>query len=672
MFSFVPSLLILCILAIAANATQSVSQVQYSFVKPNTKSYVYVSKPAPLTITVEVSEFNLHDLFVPKFFADENHAITVVPTSACLDGDTALFEVHEGGLRAVQSIATKSTCSFDGVVTADSPNLVYAKFGLDLQSGLPVTPFQSSTGSFECIWKSSLVNSGASNTLTVRSDIVFEENDSFIITANNGAPFATASSCVGTKDGEILFTVTAQGSRLLFLARRGLSSSFECQVTITAAPTSLHYTNYTFAAAAYGLTGPVGSFVCALDRPDYHMRVGTHGSALRIPNSHASDNVLYLAFPAGAVRTGDAIRLHFAQYAGVNVSVCKYKDGSVAGQVTLMVDKQSISGSSYSGVLTLNAIPNSNTATEVEFFCPVQRTGLSVELSISAVTVPAGVFAVSPIVADTFGSVSLFDSAVLPVLASYNRKLTTFQVHASAAHDHYSYTNADFSLRGIAFKSVEDLLSQCSVTPVEKKEDWIRGMISVTNGEARFRIVTETILAAGDDIIITCELAVSLGQTLSVYDHMLGQVIAEELVHEGTFSLTFDDGVQNRYMSGTAVTAGYMIPFTLDILRLHSPSNVGSFESVEIYIRSETVDIVSISGVKCSVGDVSFTLPEIPHPEHSSLTITIKNGFDAKCTGYAQLSAYPTGTESGNFARVYMLKYVLCGATHLLVSTPCI
>jgi len=664
-------------LAVSALAADTISGASYSFVKPNTKNYIYKDVSAPVSVTVSSSSFAKDGALKLKFQSvDSGSWLDVTATSACLDANNVEVFRLSDGLFAVDDIKAATTCTFTGAVLASSLGVVYDKLGLDASNAFAVTPtFTSKSALFEGIWAHQLVHDGDVNTLTVRSDIAFDQADTFIITANNGAPFAAVDNACRKDNGDgtttSLFSVSAQGSRLVFSARDALTSAFECTVRVTAAPTSLHK-SFTFAAPLHGITGPTEGYVCALDHGDFHMRMGFLGSTSRDDAHHASANALYLALPASTVRAGEPIKVHFREIEDVELTNCKYKNGGAAGTMKMIVDPQPIAKSRYSSVMALAGPVLVNAEKFVELICDIAvARDDEYKMKISAVSVSGGFFAASRFdlgLDELEAANDLFHNGVAAMVVSYNNALNMFALNLTHHDSANMYINSDISFQGVSFVDVADVMAKCAFGTGEKpQQTWTppNDLISVVDGQVHFHVNAYT-LAGIEEASIICNVDAAVGTELSVYDNVLGRQIAKDIVHDGALSLTFGDGEQTHYMAFDSISGDYHVPFTLHASKLHSESAAEKAGEVNIAFNSFDMSIFPSGGVgesyelQCSTGVVesdskaehySSNSQEI---EYANNVFTIKHGFDAHCTGAAKLRPYTLDVDaSRNLLHVF-------------------
>ena len=189
---------ILCLIVGVLSAT-AITGAEYSFLKPNEKNLVYKSILAPIRVKVNVASAAAGDLLAVKFFTtDFAQYLNISHTSSCFDdASVEVFRYDKNlpsdeSLVAASAITAAKTCTFSATIKPTTLNVEYTKLGIHELSAYDISPtFRSASAVFTASWAYSLVHSGETNVFTIAGvEIPFAKDDSFVITAPTGAPFA--------------------------------------------------------------------------------------------------------------------------------------------------------------------------------------------------------------------------------------------------------------------------------------------------------------------------------------------------------------------------------------------------------------------------------------------------------------------------------------------------
>ena len=663
---------ILCLIVGAVSAT-TISGAEYTFVKPNEKNFVYENTPATVRVKVNIASAEAGDSLALKFYtADLGTSLDVSPTSACFDdANVEVFNFNEG-LIAPAAITAAKTCTFSGTITASSLDLEYTKLGLDQDSVYDVTPtFTSASSTFSAGWAYSLVHTGDTNAFTIEGvEIAFAKGDTFVITAPNGAPFGGAGLTCDS-EGTPLFSVSAQGSRLLFVARDAIATPFTCTVDVVAGPTAIHQASFVFAAPLHGITRRIAGFVSALNQADYRMRIGFLGSVSSPTAAHA----LYLSVPATSVRAGSLVKFHFDEIENIDFSSCRYGNGAAAGEVKVVIDKQELANSEYSAIVNLASPVSVNANKQVELICDAKLTrDHDFELEVSAVSVAEGFFAASPFSLgdSSLETLELFASGVQTSVVSYNQDRNVFSLNATRSANDNVYIYADIRLDGATFVDVADVFTKCNFLQgeVDAPVSWTPpvDLITVSSGTVSFKVSDATFVSI-QRFYIACEFATYSGNALAVVDNALGKVIAHDTVHDGELTMIFGDGKQTHSMAGDAINGGYAVPFTFTATKVYSQAGLESSTGVNIVVDSYDVAITAPENDKYALSCVLTEVESRSKVEDysnnnvvyswSHNVFNIKSGYDAQCTGYAKLTPFSgTVDATKNTVSLFMNRCV--------------
>jgi len=664
-------LLYFCVCAFAA-PVNSVTGTFYSLVKPNTKNFVYNDRDTPLSVTVEIASYAQDEPLSLSFFTAENVAMAVSPTSSCVDANqNEIFTLTQGIIIAKSDITASTTCTYSATIRAGTPNLVFNRLSLLSIDTLPeVTPLTTSSPSFQGSWSLRLPRVGDMNVLTIDSAVVFAQGDTFVITANNGSPFASATACTNSA-GTPLFTVAAQGSRLLFSARSALTSSFRCTTTIVVAASGVTNRKFVFSAPAHGLSSnSVGYFISFLDSATNFIRIGTYGTTIPPTVPNRSDNTLYLAIPASAVRAGDTIKLHASGWAGGDINSCKYRSGALAGSLKrAWEDHQYLGYTAYNAAMTLASPLEVNAQNYVELFCPITIfTPTDYGIYINAISMPRGVFAATWFQPtwSSLSSYSILDDGAYARVESYNEGLTSFNLRVENWYGAQGFVEADITLRGVTFTDLADVVSKCTFFKSNTKLLEPVG-VSVVAGQMRVQLDTKTVIANDYSLTIECVFPAVAGTYVSVYDNMTQREITKELVHAGTSLVSFGDGIQTHWMASDAVAGEYKIPFQINFQNFYSDNLQQRTVLPRLRLRSSIHSIAPPNGqdsyaLTCSTGSATGDRLETQKYANgayyfaSELLFSLVDGYDAVCTGTAVLNAYAASEESLNYITVDMTR----------------
>ena len=669
----IPILIILCLLVSAFAApivSNTLTNAVYSFSKPNDKNFVYVEHLTPLSVTVDVTSWATGYNLSLSFFTESGDSLPVVPTSNCVDSaNSDVFVLDQGALYPKSAINALTTCTFSATITASTFGQVYTKLSVSAEDTLPaVASFTTSTRYFSAYWSYNLLGAGDANMLTMSSAIDFKKGDSFFITASNGSPFATATACRDGQGTEI-FSVSAQGSRLLFSARQDLSGEYECSVNMSVGPTNGIDLPYTFTMPLHGITGTLNGFMCFLnrEREGFHLKSGLAGPMVFPTTPNTAVNTLYLAIPASTLQAGDTIRVHLNSY-NVILDSCMYKNGAQAGKFTLRNHREGYLGSDMALSLTLASPLQVSEQKMVELLCPITIPDpMRYRLSFSGVSVPQGIFSATSLQFDSeYPEMTLFDEYYHANLVSFGEKFTTFTFMANKRYGAFGYLNADFRIDGVTITDASEVMNRCSFfrdnerTPLETPMD----IVSVFAGRPQIRINSKMLeLAELEYIYITCQLTPTVGSTVVLYDNINGRVLAQDTVHQATTSLTFGDNIQTHYMSANAADISTPIPFTIDVANLYSQSFADKFNHVNIRFEMYDKSLVFAQDMPFTCESGSASVESFSSDISSVLSVTIENGHSAKCSGFAHVS-YLSGDAINNYVRVAMVKYVSAHLFH--------
>jgi len=662
---------VLCLIMGALSAT-TILGAEYTFLKPNEKNFVYENSPAAVKVKVNIASAAAGDPLAVKFFtADFAQSLDVSHTSACFDDANVEVFRYEKSLPSDQSLVAASTitapktCTFSATIKPTTRDVEYTKLGISDLSAYDISPtFRSVSAVFTASWAYSLVHTGETNVFTIQGgEIPFAKDDSFVITAPTGAPFAD-SGLTCDFEGLPLFSVSAQGSRMLFVARDTIATPFTCSVSVIAGPTSLQKFDrgFRFSAPNHGISDRIDGFVAALDHPGYNVRMGFLG-----PVTSTAPNGLYISIPAASVRAGSPVKLHIDTIKNVNLISCKYSNGALAGNIKMIVDKQDISTSQYSAVFTLASPLPVTAQNTVDLICDAVLThDEEFDLRISAVSVNEGFFAASTFTFDesALNPLRLFENGVKTSVASYNEELNYFSLNVTRATNKYAFVSADLRLEGVTFADIADVHSKCQFTvgDSEAPQPWTppAGLVTVTSGTAYFKITNEDFTDI-QNAYIRCVFTATAGTTLAVTDNRIGKQIAQDVVHDGAISVIFGEQGQTHCMANDALSGGYLVPFTLTATKAYSQASLDSAVAVNIVLNSYDVAITSPSFVGkydllCTMSRVD-SRSEMTYfsPSSSHNVFTIKNGYDAHCSSFAKIT--PLGgasLASSNSVAAYM------------------
>ncbi len=627
-----------------------------------------------IVVNVEVLTSALGDPLPLNFYADDQSSLVVTPTSACLDpSNTEIFSLANAILSASDGIDGQS-CSFSATLIVIDTSVVYTKLGVDFSSASPITPFTSSQSTFSANWEMVYPHLGATNVLTLSTEILFDKGDILVITAGRGTPFVSATACVST-DNTPLFLVTAQGSRLILSAVSALTSPFDCSASIIVGQTALANRNYDITLPAHGLSYILYPFLAFLDTAEEHVRMGVWGVAVPPTAPDTAENTMYLSIPASFVRAGDTVHFHFAEENNAEFASCNYRDGTLAGNILYYFLKDAAIRTTVSGRMTLAAPLQVNAENQVELFCPITVHNMGDNNPyIKALSVPGGLLATAPRWMAWFilDGKPLLKSRVTADVASYGPALNKFKVSAKAwSYGVYSYLEIDVSLRGVVFTDVADVESKCSFVKGTGIPMTPTG-VTVVDGEARFRVTTQTILDNDSNIEITCIFSATVGATLVVYDHITNRPVASDTVHDGSLRITFGDGEQTHWMAADAVAAQHLVPFTLDAQSVYSATGAAKHEYTTVDIASTVYKMTpkagvssialtcSAGGAKVSLSQKTFRTVDLVRYSASVLQTSLHVGPTALCSGAVVLAPFAvTGDPANLFMDVYMGEYVV-------------
>ncbi len=679
-------LLCLCVYALAANTIGSAS---YSIQRANKKDFVYVNRSTALSVTVGITEYAQDAALALTFLTSEGATLQISPTSPCVtDAGAELVKLGDNGFAAAVAITSPQTCTFHATIAPSTANLVFNKISADGVAGFDCAPFTTANTMFEASWGwATVMATGATPTLTISANIPFSKGDVFYITATNGAPFLAATACINSVTQLNELSVTAQGSRLFFVALDTLTS-IQCATQITVGPTSIESTNYVFSAPAHSLAAAtVPSLLVLRDNGDHHVRLGflgtttgiEHGLFLNInaayhknapeavpetqPLLHSvktvsaeartggiTGNSIYVAIPASAVRAGDTVKLHLGIKDHMQFSSCYYHNKAPAGAVSQHVDIQPFADSFFSASLTLAAPLQVNNDGFVELHCPVELAEVpELVLTISAVSVPSGVFAaVEPQPDSTVLSKhNLMYDLTASEFGMYNKDLGSFRLGAIVnAFGAYSHINVDVTVQGATFTNVEQLQALCTFKDAQNKT-WTPSGITVTNGQARIRI-DSSVSPDLTFLAVACPLTAPTGETVQLYDNAAGRVIAQDTVRASTLLLSLGDGKQTHFMGTEALYGLHYIPLTLRVKDFYIPE-AGGDALLAVAFQIHDWQVYQLPPIlECSVGKVS-TYSGGGHASvdgqeyiYSSLSFFIERGengdYEAQCTGTVALN----------------------------------
>ena len=629
------------------------SAVSYSFVKPNSKNFAYIQRDIPISVSVTISSFAVNGVLALKFWTNDNLSLNLIPTTACYDESSIeVFRMEQNQLLAAKEIATPTTCKYSAKIFCVFPNMVYNKLGTDAAAdAFSVPSFTTSGSSFTASWTSRLLKVGEVNTLSMNSDVPFAESDNFVITANNGSPFAATTACIDSS-GAALFTVAAHGSRLLFSARDEFPSGFSCKVDVTVAPTMIKDPYYSIFAPNHGLTvSDISGLTVFLDRDAYHVRVGVFGVTAYESLSTNPGNMFYLAIPADAVRTGGKVKLHFDTAHSRDISACKYRNGAAAGSMSHTFEPSRVLSSTMAGVLTLASPLYVSADNFIELLCPLTSPSSGV-FQLRAVSVREGVFSSTPINSSSSNLPlrTLFSDVVYATVVSYNQDINSFKIDARMHNfQKYSYVNVDVSLLGVKFSSVADLESKCNTRKGEFYETASGIRMTLTDGQARFQIDAQTLVDNEYRIRLECNFRANVGDSLAVYDNISKRLVSQDVVHAGSVSLVFGDGVQTHWPSADAFYQQHTIPFTVSVNNMYSQSNRKYRNSPRLFFTSGSHNISypnagSSLGLNCTTGLMAATTElrslNIPNRGTSfySEMLFARHPDTAHCTGKAAIT----------------------------------
>jgi len=649
---------LLLLIVAAVSAANVLSKVNYSFIKPNEKSFVYANNITPLTVSVDVSTFDEGATLALKFFTDAEEYMPVFASSACVASDNTV--IFDETMMAKTAITSAKSCSFKAYITPTSVAQVFTKLGMDLASASTVASFTVANSSFSGLWSAKIVKAGDIVTLSIESNILFAKDDTFTITASNGAPFAAATACLS--DGVPLFLVSAQGTRLLFSAKGPLTSAFSCNLEVTAAPTGIDLSDYIFMAPSHGLTSNLSGFITPLDKDGYTIRVGlvNHG---RMPRTiEATGNVLYLGIPASAVRAGDTIKMYNYDFKNVALSTCTYKNGGNAGTLKRVPEFVPAIDSEYAHVMTLASPLTVSAGNYVELLCPITILDVdNFDFAVSGVSVRGGVFAAYP---PKTGDNYLYDNypfegGVFSSLVSYNDKLTSFSLAGYASDvQGYNYFDLDVSLRGTNLKDRAEFDSKCVVRDGEGNIYSLdESRVVVSSNEVRIKYDLSVVENTGLRLFVYCtDLPVTAGKTVSVYDHTLKKVVSEDVIRPNKVKLTFGTPGQTQYMASDGVY-GSALPFTLEVEDLYTNAPGASDEdtTIEFWVSENKIEF--LPGVTCNAAS-ELSIDNVYEQQSPSSTIPFTvlrvymKGRSTQCTGVAKLYPAYMGDSSKNRVKV--------------------
>ena len=669
----VATLLLLCF-CVCAFAATTLTKTSYSLVRPNAKNFVYTNVVTSLLVTAEISAATQNDPLSLSFYTAEDNALTLTPTSSCLDANkNEIFSLIEGNLSAATAITTARTCTYSATVSTGEAGIVYTHLKALPTDTLPeVTSFKTSSSSFTGYWSRNVPRVGDTNVLTIESAIIFAQQDTFVITANSGAPFASASACLDSQ-GNPLFTVAAQGSRMLFSARGALTSSFSCQVTVVVGAGAPTNRNFAFSAPTHGLSSTsVGFFVGILSSETNFIRIGTYGVSVWSAEPNSADNTIYLAIPASAVRAGDTIKLHSSSWYGGDLTACKYKDGAQAGTIKRTYEEYELLGYAYYSMAMTLASPLQVSAENfVELFCPLTVFDPNnYEFSVSAVSTPEGVYATTRFESDWYSlnSYDFLDDGVYAWLLSYNQDINVFSLSARNYDGANIFIETDVTLRGVPFADLADVTSKCKFS-TGKQQTSAPFLLTLVADGLRIQMDSKTLLNENSRLYVDCFVPATAGFPLVVFDNISQRVVAHEPVHAGTALLSFGDGIQTHWMATDAVNGGHPIPFQLNIKNLYTESHMNRFKSSRMVFQTSFNNIAYLSGKSALDMTCSSGSAKVERSQQSQYAANMKfypvsrllftmTGYDAVCSGTAAISYYPSSAASLNYLTVDMNTYV--------------
>ena len=643
----------------AVSAANVLSKVNYSFIKPNDKSFVYVNSITHLTVSVDVSTFDEGSTLALSFFTDAEASLSVSASSACVASDNTV--VFDETLNATSTITYAKSCTFKADITPSSVGQVFTKLGMDFASASSVASFTTANSTFNGTWRYRLVKAGDKVRLSVQSAIPFAKDDTFTITAGNGAPYAAATTCVS--GAESLFLVSARGDRLLFSATRPITSEFACTLDVTAAPTTIELSSSTFMAPSHGITSSMASFVTPLDKPGYNIRVGLINHGVFPQRIVASDNFLYLAIPTSAVSAGDTIKMHTSVFNGIAFSVCSYKNGGNAGAVKTINEYQSITNSQDAHIITLESPLTVNADNYVELLCAITVLNTdSLNLDVSVVSVRDGFFAASPFLTgyNYIFSSNLLSTGVYSSFVSFHEKLNVFHLGGyTTTGNGYNYLYVDVSLRGTDFADLAQVQSKCVITGYSGSPKTLpESSISISGDGVRIKLDSKVVQSTGYRLNVACtDVPVTVGRIVSVYDHVLNKVVSEATIRPNKVKLTFGALDQTQYMSADGVY-GSSLPFTLEVQGLYTRTDTAQDNEayIEFYVFDNNIEI--LSGVACTTETTIQAWKKSDPYMHSGAVHTVLRVYTSKnhlaeCTGFARISPISNGDSSKNFLNVF-------------------
>jgi len=158
-------LFLICLFA-SAFAANTLSGTSYSFVKPNSKNYVYTGKETPIMVTVDVTSWDAQGFLNLNFFTESGDSLSLISISACVDANNVeVFSPADGSLYTENAITSATTCSFSATIYPDCAGKVYTKLSVAAGDNLSVPSFTTADSSVQGRWQYFLPGVGDMTTL---------------------------------------------------------------------------------------------------------------------------------------------------------------------------------------------------------------------------------------------------------------------------------------------------------------------------------------------------------------------------------------------------------------------------------------------------------------------------------------------------------------------------